>query len=181
MKSNFLMRFQCLFFLFLTVLSCQKAPDMNYEPVVHSSWQSSFLLKYRTFAFGKLQSQNSQDPFFSDISLRSRFEKEFRYNFEPLNLSVNTTNPDLLIFTYFTGPNLPLPITTYLLASPDLDQFQVSDSLKKDELFLVMDFVQPQNLYLVLRMVVKMQFKEHQISIKELQAVLQATAQAYPG
>ena len=160
MKKIYFLWFQCLFFLLLLSVSCRQTPEIIYTPNVHTSWTGGFLLKYKTFAFGTLLSQNSNDPLFSDISLRTRIEKEFRYHFEPIGLSVNSVNPDLLIFTYFTGPKLPLPLTPYLIASADLDDFQVSDSLKADEIFMVTDFVQPQNLFLVLRMVVKMQFKD---------------------
>ncbi len=181
MKNSFFLWFQCLFFLVFLTLSCKQIPEIIFKPVVHSSWQGGFILKYKTFAFGSLLSQNSNDPLFTDISLRKRIEKEFRFHFEPIGLSLNSVNPDLLIFTYFTGPKLPLPLSPYLIASPDLDDFQVSDSLKSDELFMVTDFVEPQNMFLMLRMVVKMQFKDQQLSLKELQAVIEAKAKLYPG
>ena len=181
MKNSFFLWFQCLFFLLFIFVSCRQTPEITYTPVVHSSWQGGFLLKFRTFAFGTMLSQNSDDPLFTDISLRKRIEKEFLFHFEPLGLSLNSVNPDLLIFTYFTGPKLPLPLSPYLIASPDLDDFQVSDSLKSDELFMVTDFVEPQNMFLMLRMVVKMQFKDQQLSLKELQAVIEAKAKLYPG
>ena len=171
-----------LFFLFFVTFACS-TPKATQESIEeNSSWEGGFLLKYRSYQFGKLNYQSKSDPLFQTPQVKQRIEKELRFNLDQKNLSFQSSASDAQFYYYFIGNDLTAPVLPYQTSSNVTDSFAIKvDTLTAKQHLIVIDLVDTGTQTLVWRTYSKIGTYNSEVLFREIPLVIQVLLRKYPG